>query len=536
MSKKTFVKNNIKLGKAKNKRLFNAVNIPADTKTGTENLALYKIVYKTKLNAVPVCFLLVSFLFQGLHVTHASSANDPSSAIDSILNLENEVLGISDESAVADLETPLLSNEAYSYTETDNSLNQTEDVLPSDTSHIFDDENSNDVLSEEENNNNNVNTDILNIENESINDLDNSTSTNEGGPGYLGEFEVPLDSLETTNVVSITNSAAIFSFNQDQCTELATGSFYCHKAETVGLKDALFAAADNDGDMEIFSVSDGVQTQITNNKQDDLAPYFDKNSNTIVWHRFINDRYQIISYDIDSQTETQLTRTNENNMEPTRQGKYTVWQRWVDGGWNIILFDGEVEEQLTKTKYADVAPYVHGSLVVWNRHHLDGKKTVEMYDIANQTYVSINDPDGLAVSNPRMVFVYDSLHPNGDIVTKGYDVLNQEFINLDTLPRNLPTEIPNNDSTGETRALIQIKPSLKSEVEETLEESNPIQPIFPTPIPNGTSTNEAINELTLDLSAAVTVQVLSTEATSTLPLSDFDLVIEPLVIPTEEGV
>ena len=40
---------------------------------------------------------------------------------------------------------------------------------------------------------------------------------------------------------------------------------------------------------------------------------------------------------------------------------------------------------------------------MWNRYNNDGDKTIEMYDIASQTFVSIKDPDGMSVSNPRMV-------------------------------------------------------------------------------------------------------------------------------------
>ncbi len=152
----------------------------------------------------------------------------------------------------------------------------------------------------------------------------------------------------TVQEVSVVHSDQAFAFNRSECTEVEDGSFYCQKAsDEQQPNDGLFAAPDNSGDMEIYVVQDGVEQKLTDNLVEDASPYFDVRSNTMVWHRLLNDRYQIISYDIDSGEETQLTNTRVNNMEPSRSGDYTVWQRWVGNNWEIILFDGQIETQLT---------------------------------------------------------------------------------------------------------------------------------------------------------------------------------------------
>ncbi len=329
--------------------------------------------------------------------------------------------------------------------------------------------------------------------------------------------EIPLEDLITNNEsVSVTNSDSEFSFSKNECTQLASGSFYCRTPNPNQLKDALFSAPDEDGDLEIFIVRDGQQVQVTSNQMDDAAPYFDQNSNTIVWHRLVDDRFQIISFDVESGEETKITNTSENNMEPTRQGDYTVWQRWIDGGWNIILFNGKTETQITKNTDNNVAPYIHGSLVVWNSRDQAGDKTIEMYDIQSKAYLTVDDPDGMSVSNPRMVFVFDSLHPNGDIVTRGYDVMAHKFIDLDSLPRELPEELPESDSTGETRALIQSKPSVKSEVEELV---------------TSTSTNNALPPKLPDMASSTGLGTLdlsiSQPITETLATSSINTVLQP---------
>jgi len=220
----------------------------------------------------------------------------------------------------------------------------------------------------------------------------------------------------------------------------------------------LIAAPDSDGDLEIYLQRSGVSTQLTNNLVDDAAPYYDQYSDTIVWHRLINDRYQIMSYDIESATETQVTAGETNNMEPARHGEYIVWQRWVDTNWEIILFDGTREQQITKSVAHDIAPHMRGSLVIWNTRFDDGRQQLQTYDISERTYTVIKDADGVTVSNPRMVVMYEAMYANGDVITKGFDLVSGESVPLEALPRQLPDSLPSSEPTGEVRALIQQKP------------------------------------------------------------------------------
>jgi len=341
-----------------------------------------------------------------------------------------------------------------------------------------------------------------------------ASSTELVGPGVL-------------EPISVNYTDSGFTFSKNECTELASGSFYCLEPRENALEDALFAAPDKDGDLEIFLVRNGTQTQITDNFVDDAAPFFDQNSETIVWHRLIDDRYQIIAYDLASGQEDQLTKNGTNNMEPIRQGKYTVWQRWVANNWDIILSDGVKETQISHASAHDIAPYIHGSLVVWNRYGATGDKSIEMYDIKSETYVTVDDPEGLSVTNPRMVLVYDQMHPNGDIVTKGYDMIARKFIQLDTLPRELPDEIPASEPTSETRALIQSKPAVKGDEvvqEDVVGGGEP--PLLPEL--EATSTEN----LTLDLSQETTELPVTVDSVVT-ELSDFDLIITPLASSTE---
>lgn len=361
---------------------------------------------------------------------------------------------------------------------------------------------------------------------------DNPPTSESDGSEVDGE-EIVEEIFNDGKFVSIVESDSAFSFNQNECTRIEDGSFYCQKLDSaIGLEDSLVALPDGDGDLEIFLVKDGAKTQITSNLIDDASPYYDEYSKTIVWHRLVNDRYQIISYDIATGEESQMTSGNVNNMEPTRHGDYTVWQRWVDNNWEIILYESGKEKQLTDSPRHDIAPHVRGPLVIWNSRSNDGTQSLKTYDIQSRTYTTIADGDGVSVSNPRMVVMYEAMYENGDVVMKGFDLVSGKIVPLQSLPRQLPEKLPDTDSTGETRAMIQSKPAPKN--------SEVINSAPTTPPPSGDSASSS--PLTPDLPGTVTLDLRATStdnvststptivtpkeiATSTIP----DLVIQPII-------
>lgn len=331
----------------------------------------------------------------------------------------------------------------------------------------------------------------------------------------------------------------LVQFDKNDCVAVADGSFYCQpkKAEPLKSEDGLFSYPDSDGDLEIYLKRNGELKQITFNTVDDAAPYYDAISNTIVWHRLVSERYQIMSYDIAKGIETQLTTDTVNNMEPTRAGKYTAWQRWSGDNWDIVLYDGKETTILTTTLEHDIAPHIRGSLVVWNRIGKDQAQTIEIYDIQTGEYTTITDTDGGTISNPRMVLVYESSFKNGDVVTKGYDMQTGEIADLSTTPASLPDDIPPADNTGETRALIQGKLPTKEDLEQS-GSTTPKIGFDPEPEPlisTSTATSSIILSSTSTQSAPpllVPVTTSSTDLTLDLTHSpepttttDFELVI-----------
>jgi len=322
----------------------------------------------------------------------------------------------------------------------------------------------------------------------------------------------PAETPSEPTLVSNVQTDNMFAFNKNECTEVQDGSFYCQKIsyDTLAEND-LFAAPDATGDMEIYVIQNGEQMKITDNAVDDASPYYDTRSKTIVWHRLVADRYQIISYDIETGTEEQITDTSVNNMEPTRNGSYTVWQRWVQNNWEIILLDDGVETQITDSIEHDIAPHIRGDLIIWNVRSSDGTQSLMTYDIGSEVFNEIKDTDGVSVANPRMLVMYEAQYQNGDTVMKGFDLVTGEVIPIERIPRELPADIPSPEATGEVRAL-----PTNPQSEEDLSSDTDLD------------TDEPVDDVVQYAEGDLVLTASSTATTTPLvEVADFDLDLRP---------
>ncbi len=560
-SKKIHITNNSKLsrGRSENKRLPKAIYSDQSVSV-TESVVLYKLVFHSR-KAILLTFLLcLSFLWQPIDYAYADTdaeaqsesvvevdkapevsveIAEPVSAPEEVVSVNDVVLeeeeeninDTPDEVSVSDDITDELideqSEQAENLDDTVVATSSAQDTATSTTETEATQETVSDVITSAENQSAGQESDTAGsgaqTEEDTDSDFDNTTeietetspnssSTNE----LLGESENIADG----ELISYVESDSHFAFTKDECTRIEDGSYYCHDSGAAAeLDDSLIAAPDVDGDLEIFLIQKGVRHQITYNKVDDVSPFYDEYSQTIVWHRLVNDRYQIISFDIATGEETQLTDSNVNNMEPARHGEYTVWQRWVVNNWEVILFDGKNEKQITDSARHDIAPHVRGPLVIWNSQSNDGTQSLKTYDIQNRTYTTIEDTDGVSVANPRMVVMYEAMYENGDIITKGFDLVSGKIVPLQSLPRELPEELPDTDSTGETRALIQHKPETReTEVDDSTDNT----------VGNTGTTTPELPDGTLDLSRSTSTESEILEFEESSEVVDIpDLIIEP---------
>lgn len=322
-------------------------------------------------------------------------------------------------------------------------------------------------------------------------------------------------SVEKITVAETVHNSAAFEFDTKECAVVGNGAYYCSSPkESIDVtKDGVFSLPDSGGDLEIYVRVAGKETIITNNSVDDSAPYYDSQSDRIVWHRLVHDRYQIVSYDMKKNIETYLTDTEYNNMEPMAYGEITLWQAWIDNNWEIVLNDGATTRQITLNTEQDVSPHIRGGYIVWQTQFVDGWK-VAVYDQKTRKTEYIASEGGLKVENPRFVLVYDSTDGNGDVQTVGYDFDTKSTFALGSLPAQLPDKLPDPDQTGETRALTQAKQTSK----EGESESNSIPQDTNDATGSSTVASSTVGTLDLSQTLANASSSVSTPASATAPI------------------
>lgn len=348
-------------------------------------------------------------------------------------------------------------------------------------------------------------------------------------------------------VNTLTNESNKFSFAENECTTVGDGTFYCTKAEVtpeVIHTDRIFSAIDAEGDKEIFVEKDGEMGAITENRYDDDAPYYDEGSDSAVWHRLIDGRYQIISYDFDDEEETQLTNDRYNNMQPSRYGNATVWQGWVGDDWEVFMLVDDELTMVTDNTTHDINPSINGTHIVWQSFE-NNVWMMKVYDIHTKEINTIEDTGGGSIENPRFVLVYDSKQDTGDVTTRGYDLKSGEVIDLASEPVSVPDEIPDPDQTGEERALVttitQLKPKTEDEADDDISDDPMLgtdnDDVVVTPLISATNTPTSTPSTANDPGDLVVEQIAVATSTDTSVAHIDDIVITPYVesIATSTG-
>lgn len=325
-----------------------------------------------------------------------------------------------------------------------------------------------------------------------------------------------------------------FAYIKQHCLSVGDGAFYCQEPTEQTLHpalDALYAAPDDDGDLEIFLSLGGELEQLTHNTYDDSAPQYDSESDRIVWHRLIDDYHQIYVHDRTSNETTPLTTGQRNHMQPALWDEYIVWQEWDGTDWEIVLFDGDEYQVLTTNEYADIAPTISDGFVLWTATDGSGESTAMVYELRTKDTQRIEGYEGGKLQNARFVLVYDTKFDNGDILTKGFDPNDGTVLDLAALPADLPAEIPDSEPTEEVRALLQNKSSKEDGDAD-------IEVVVKTP-DVGTSTTAGTSTTTVSTftNPTATVDLSAPVSAPSFELSEYDVVlIATPTVPTTPHV
>jgi hypothetical protein len=348
---------------------------------------------------------------------------------------------------------------------------------------------------------------------------------NESGTS-LTEGDLEVEDLENkkpkkeqvVEVEGLVNEDNFYQFSKQSCVAVGDGTYHCstNTDTSVGASSVVYAERGEDGNMEIFlRTSKNKVKQITDNEYDDTSPHYDAESMKIVWQRLIDGRYQIVVFDVMEDEETQLTFSKTNNMEPKVSDAGIVWQAWDNNDWEIMFFDGSYTEQLTENDSQDVAPVIQDGYVLWNV--LGGEEQqAQVYSLDTKETLSIEGYEGGAISNPRFVLVYDTKFDNGDVITQSFDPSTGLSEPIAAQPASEPINIPESDPIGEIRALI----SNKSKDESLLLDVEGDDGIAPPPPSDGT-----LNLKSGEIEASSVMIASSTLPNDTFELTEYDLVI-----------
>lgn len=565
------------------------MTIRARTHRSRENRRawLYSLIYASRVSVLTVLFLFVSFLIQPFHQALANESaaeevpqEESPQVAESVVEQEDNIPELVSE--VADdtsLENGAITEDAEEVEMTsdidlssvpvgedlsgdENFVEQSVDIATHSEDELFIDLDERDTSSS-------TDTDLIEegvesgTENESLLEDTNDTATDEESDEVV-DAEEQVDTNDLNTVSNVVDSAPqetspsvpatttpvkaeylvtednYYQFSRQSCVAVGDGTYHCslNTAPGVDTNSVVYADRDVDGDMEIYlRTAKGDVEQLTDNNHDDSSPYLDVESLQIVWHRLVDDRYQIILYDLEDKKESQLTFSRTNNMEPKVSKDGVVWQAWDNNDWEIMHFDGKYTDQITSNTAQDVTPVIEDGYILWSVLGDDVQEAM-VYSLKTGQTMSIADHEGGSIVNPRFVLVYDTKFDNGDIITQGFDPTTGISAPIAAKPAPEPIDIPHSDPTGEIRALIQNKSSQKENDVVQLEPDS-TGPDGVTP-----ATTTATSSDTLDLKQGSTdtdVKVGSTTVptsdhlTNDFELTDFDLVITPTATSAASG-
>jgi hypothetical protein len=339
---------------------------------------------------------------------------------------------------------------ATTETAEETSASSTETVAASDTETVLQDQSKTDTTTNTANENNGTTTgaDTVNV--------DMPGTTGDSAINNTSDVSAPKNILTAEQEREEVNDQNRFLFSKQQCIKMDEG-FYCTTKtkttttnEVAVVTDKVYAEVDSQGDKEIALMKNGVKQMITDNQDDDDKPFYDPASGIVVWQTLLNDRYQIVSYNINTGERRQLTGTSYNNTSPYVYKNTVVWQGWLDNNWEIFMdtmsssatSTSSETERITKNTWDDMFPQARDNMLTW-QSFVDGKWQVLVYDITSETTTVVGEGDGGEYENPRFMLILDNKKDNGDVATIGYDsatgkVLPFGISHVPEIPQNVP--------------------------------------------------------------------------------------------------
>lgn len=269
-------------------------------------------------------------------------------------------------------------------------------------------------------------------------------------------------------------------FSLEECTLLSDKELYCvsedHEyRERTGGRDRIVSHTDKNLIQQIvFQEQSGRTRVLTDNSVDDVEPVYNKDGKLAAWQRYLNDRWQVVVYDLDLDSEVFMTDTSFNNTSPDLSSSAVVWQGWADNGWEIFYanrLDGLWEsKRLTEDEFQNVDPHIFENTVVWNSYR-GGEWKMVSYSL------STGEKEVLGVSQkkttPRFALVWDGMENGGSETLMYLDLSSRRIESFSGGKRDSdePDSIPN-PFDSEQKGVVQPHSSRPNGGEEEGEEGD----------------------------------------------------------------
>jgi beta propeller repeat protein len=135
-------------------------------------------------------------------------------------------------------------------------------------------------------------------------------------------------------------------------------------------------------------------TQVTSNAYEDTLPRI--KGNYVVWQAYVDGDWDIFLYNIETGETTRINDDNDyDDVMAQTDGTHVVWRGYTDGEWDIFLWDGTQILTISDRDADDMSPHIADGLVVWASEPFGegftGPETILVYDI--NTMTTIEDPD-----------------------------------------------------------------------------------------------------------------------------------------------
>ena len=175
----------------------------------------------------------------------------------------------------------------------------------------------------------------------------------------------------------------------------------------------------------------GAVIQVTSNSYPDNLP--EVKGDYLVWQGYIDGDWEIFLYNAATGGTRQITDNNYDDLSPQTDGYYIVWQGFCEGEWDIFLWNGSEIQLISGVNTEDISPQIANGFIAWTSDpfgdDFTGPGEVILYDADHGTYSVLSawvDPDNAFDDRrPRVndeVVMWEQANDQGNAINYIYDL------------------------------------------------------------------------------------------------------------------